>query len=172
MGEILLLTAAGLLLYAAYTQLQTGFDFLPGDAMNGNQPQPVPDAKVQLLEQAIEFAEGFGKAGAIPTLANNPGDLELGDVGLGVLGEGITIYPDVAIGRAKLTKIVRGWLAGVSSSYSLDDSFLTVAQEYVGGKRTPTVQAGNWALNVVTYLNTNAGVFLTTSNTLRDWVNA
>jgi hypothetical protein len=50
------------------------------------------------LAAAIATAEGANVPGSIPQKANNPGNLELGDIGYGVLtaagGEKITIFPD------------------------------------------------------------------------------
>ena len=62
------------------------------------------NSRVQALAQAIATAEGFGVPGAVPTRANNPGDLVMGDQGLGVANaEGVTIYPTIAAGWAALT---------------------------------------------------------------------
>ena len=54
------------------------------------------------LAQAVANAEGFEFPKAlIPTLANNPGDLELGDVGYGVMqasgGNRITVFASASL---------------------------------------------------------------------------
>jgi hypothetical protein len=54
------------------------------------------------LAEAIAFAEGFGKPGSVPTLANNPGDLKAGDVGHGTTSGGITVFGSPSEGWAAL----------------------------------------------------------------------
>ena len=122
--------------------------------------------KKKKLAQGVAHAEGFGEPGAIPTLAHNPGDLELGDkYGLGLLGEGITVMPDDVTGWSELERITELWLAGKSHVVLLDDSFLTIGHSYVDGPNTPTVSqdALNWGRNVADFLGVNVTM------TLRQW---
>jgi hypothetical protein len=122
--------------------------------------------KKKKLAQAIANAEGFGPLENIPTRANNPGDLKLGDkYGLGLLGEGITVFPNAALGWAALEDNECGyWLEGKSHLYLLDDSFLTIGHTWVDGPNAPvSVESVNWARNVAAYLGVN------TTTTLREW---
>lgn len=128
--------------------------------------------KVALLSQAIAFAEGFPQPGAIPTLANNPGDLELQNNPLGTMGEGITIFPDLASGWNALYAQV-GRILGGSGLYLKTDSFSSFAHKYVDGPSAPVSQdSQNWAANVVSFLNQNnpGGTQVTTGTTLGAWL--
>jgi hypothetical protein len=102
------------------------------------------------IASKIEVAEGYGKPDAIPTCANNPGDLELGNrFGLTAVhaGEtytgsikGVTIFakcdPDPDIedprdGRAALWREVRLILTGRSTAgYKPDWTILQVANKW------------------------------------------
>jgi len=101
----------------------------------------------------IEVAEGYGKPDAIPTCANNPGDLELGNrfelsaVHGGVIYfgsiRGVTIYPkcdpdpdieDPKDGRAALWRELRLILTGRSTAGYKPDWTI----EQVGAKWTRT----------------------------------
>ena len=93
------------------------------------------------LANAIANAEGFGVSGAIPTRANNPGDLALGDIGYGTLGNGITVFPDVASGAAALENQVNKMVNGGSHVYDPNMTIAQAGQIYSGGD-------SNWAKNV------------------------
>jgi hypothetical protein len=84
------------------------------------------------LAFAISIAEGFGIVGAIPTLANNPGDLELGDIGFGTLGYGITIYESFADGCRALYHELDLILTNNSSYYSTSMTFTQLARTWTG----------------------------------------
>src|ERR1700733_13438818 len=97
----------------------------------------VSDNLVKRFSDAVERAEGYGEPGAIPTRANNPGDLtDEGDIGYGRIqsaGRGatlITVYPDYATGRAALDKKVRRMLDGASETYHLTDSISEVGAKW------------------------------------------
>src|SRR5271170_7327738 len=77
-----------------------------------------PNNVVQQFAQAIATADGFYVAGSIPQQANNPGDLELGDQGNGVLGEGITVFPDLTSGWNALYSQVSLMFNGTSHVYA------------------------------------------------------
>lgn len=94
------------------------------------------DPKVVLLAQAIAKAEGFGVPGALPTRCNNPGDLEVGDVGKGI-EQGKTIFPTEQAGWNALEHQVDLMLNGHSHVYKPSMTFLQVAQLYTGGDASP-----------------------------------
>lgn len=124
--------------------------------------------KTGILSAAIGVAEGFGQPGAIPTRANNPGDLAKGDKGLGTLGtEKITVYASVDEGWAALNHMVDGWLMGTSSVYFLSDTIREVGRKYVNGPGAPeSLQSFYWAQNVAGELGIGTEV------TLQEWVNS
>lgn len=92
---------------------------------------------------AIAKAEGFSVVGSIPHRANNPGDLCVGDKGLGKLGEGITVFPTVEDGWNYLYKVISGWLDGSSQIYKSSMTIGDIADCYA-----PGAQASRWAKNV------------------------
>lgn len=118
-------------------------------------PTP-PTSKVILMAQAFAQAEGFGGTEPdgitpnIPTQANNPGDLELGDIGYGQL-QGKTIFPDVATGWSYLYHQCQLILDGTSSVYNQTMSFLEVAVKYTGNDN-----AASWAATVAQKLGITA----------------
>lgn len=90
------------------------------------------------LAQSIANAEGFGaSANNIPTLANNPGDLENGDVGYGTItasgGNQITVYGSLAEGAQALENQVAKIFNGTSAYYSPDMSLSDFGTTYSGG---------------------------------------
>ncbi len=100
------------------------------------------DAAVNALSLAIAAAEGFPKKDSIPARAHNPGDLELGDQGLGTINRK-TIYPDDAAGwralRHECTLILTGRSHYIHTSMAITD----VAMIYTGRD-----QASTWATEV------------------------
>lgn len=102
---------------------------------------------------AIAQAEGYGQPGAIPTTANNPGDLALGDIGYGTTGNGITIFPTADAGATALVNQVNKMLDGTSSVYSQDQTLSQVGSIYSGGD-------SNWAANVSASLGVPASTTL------------
>lgn len=99
----------------------------------------------QTVAKAIATAEGFFVQGAIPQLANNPGDLRLGDVGHGMLGEGITVFGNVEAGWAALHTQVQRMLTGRSLYYKPQMTIAEVGLKYSGGDP-------NWGKNVAATL--------------------
>lgn len=89
------------------------------------------------LASAIAQSEGYGVPGAIPTVANNPGNLELGDVGYGTAnaagGNQITIFGSLADGAAALENQLNKIFNGTSSNYTPDMSLSQFGQIYSGG---------------------------------------
>jgi len=96
------------------------------------------------LMLAIANAEGFNVARSIPQTANNPGDLELGDIGYGTLGEGITVFGSIDDGWAALANQINLIVTGSSSHYSPNATLAQVGQTWSG--------SSNWANNVAAYL--------------------
>lgn len=93
------------------------------------------------LANAIANAEGYGQPNAIPTLANNPGDLVLGDMGYGTLGQRITVFPTSQAGYAALNNQIGLMQSGQSSVYSPNETIAQVGQSWANGDT-------NWANNV------------------------
>jgi hypothetical protein len=97
------------------------------------------------LAQAIANAEGYGVPGAIPTAANNPGDLVLGDIGYGTMGAGITVFGSSSDGWSALENQLQLISNGQSRNYSPGMSIAQIGQVWAGGD-------GNWAINVASSL--------------------
>lgn len=103
---------------------------------------------VSRLAQAIAKAEGYGLPNAIPTRANNPGNLKLGAPVL--KGTEITQFATAAEGWAALEKQIRLMLTGASAHYK---PTMTIAE--VGAKWAPSGDnnvVGAWAANVAKFL--------------------
>lgn len=113
-----------------------------------NASAPIPPASDQAGDQAASYsplavaianAEGYGGAGSIPTLANNPGDLELGDLGYGTMqaagGQKITVFPNVAAGWMALENQISRIFSGRSRYYSPDESLQDFGVTYSGGSQ-------------------------------------
>jgi hypothetical protein len=102
---------------------------------------------IKRLASAIAFAEGFGIPGAIPTRANNPGDLVIPGWTGGQLGaEKISVFESPAEGWNRLYRQL--WLiqSGKSSVYTVN---MTIAQM---AARWTATEPNHWASNVVSYL--------------------
>lgn len=104
------------------------------------------------IANAIGTAEGYGIPGAVPTLANNPGDLALGDLGNGTMGNGITIFPTGQAGANALQNQLQLIASGQSSVYSPNDTLAQIGQKYAGGGTGST----NWTTNVASALGVSA----------------
>lgn len=96
------------------------------------------------LGNAIGTAEGYGVPGAIPTLANNPGDLALGDIGNGTMGNGITVFSDANTGQAALQSQLSKIASGNSAYYTPGESIQAMGQTWAGSGQ----QGANWSNNV------------------------
>ncbi len=103
------------------------------------------------ISQAIANAEGYGIPGAIPTVANNPGDLANGDIGYGSMGNGITVYPDPQSGYTALQNQIMAIQNGSSANYSPTDSIASIGDTWTGGTATAPGDP-NWANNVASSL--------------------
>lgn len=91
------------------------------------------------LEQAIAKAEGFfGPSSNVAVQANNPGDLELGDLGFGTTaaagGQQITNYPSIDAGWTALDQQIGSIFSGGSSKYSPSMTLTQFGQTYTGSQ--------------------------------------
>lgn len=111
----------------------------------------ITPALVQTLAAAIAQAEGFGKVGDIPTVRNNPGDLESGGH--------VVAYATPEEGWAHLYNQCADILSGQSHYYNPAMTINQIAQVYVA-----TSDATNWANNVA------AALGVTPDTTLNDWM--
>jgi hypothetical protein len=105
--------------------------------------------KVKKIAEAFAKAEGFGTPGALPTRAHNPGDLELGDIGNGVINSK-TVFASDQDGWNALYKQVQLMLSGGSAYYSPSDSWRSVANTWTGADN-----ANAWANIVAQHLGVN-----------------
>ena len=122
----------------------------PNSVASNSSPTPYWPDCVLKLAKAIAHAEGFGLPDAIPTRANNPGDLTGADAGsfrtMGTMNpEGVLHFVDVADGWQALYIKVNRMLSGKSLVYPLDMTLERVGLRYSGGKP-------EWASNVAEYL--------------------
>ncbi len=99
--------------------------------------------------RAIASAEGFGVPGAIPTVANNPGDLKLG----GDTINGISVFSSVEEGWNKLYRQIAMIVSGSSAYYNLDMTIAEMGRIYAGGDE-------NWSTNVARYLGVSRDAHL------------
>lgn len=106
--------------------------------------------------QAIANAEGFGVDGAVPTRANNPGDLAIGDVGFGTTGSGITIFGSLEQGVTALQNQATKMTNGGSSVYNPNMTIAQAGSLYSNGDP-------NWASNVAKYLGLSPSDTLATA---------
>src|SRR5215472_2619672 len=120
----------------------------------------IPIEKVLGLAQAIARAEGYDASGSLPFRINNPGDLEIGDIGHG-LDAGKTIFPTAEEGWNALYHEVLLMLSGRSHVYSSGKPLSWIAAKYTGNDN-----AEAWAKIVSGHLG------LQPTNTLADYLAA
>ena len=120
--------------------------------------EPVQGATVldgmKKFAQAISKAEGFGLPGAIPTLANNPGDLKIPGWTGESLGTGVSVFQSDTIdnpvapdgGWARLFHQLSLIMTGDSQVYSPDDTISEMADKWT------TTNPEDWANNVANFL--------------------
>lgn len=96
---------------------------------------------VEQIAEAIARQEGFYVLNTIPARSNNPGDMRLGDIGFGTLGEGITVFNDLQHGWDALYREISLILTGKSHAYTLDMPMSAVGMKWSGGDP-------NWSRNV------------------------
>jgi hypothetical protein len=96
------------------------------------------DTGVDLFADAIADEEGFfNSTSNIPQKANNPLDLELGDVGYGTMsaagGQQITIFPTLTAGWAAAVKLLGKDIAG-TKLYPAGESISQFMSTFTSGK--------------------------------------
>ncbi|HMD54306.1 MAG TPA: hypothetical protein VKJ65_07155 [Phycisphaerae bacterium] len=118
-----------------------------------------PSQPVMALAKAISVAEGFGEAGAIPTLANNPGDIT--DVGQNLpgdtgqrLGAGIIVFATATDGWNALYAQATRMLSGTDSLYPASDTLQAVGGVYAND---PVGWPANVAAQLGVSINTTLG---------------
>jgi hypothetical protein len=118
------------------------------DAELAVAPDAFPESfNLVRLAQAISRAEGYGIAGAIPTLANNPGNLVIpGWTGATLGAERISVFESAEIGWQRLYKQIELIISGRSRVYTLDDTIYSM-----GGRWAPHDPL-TWANNVAAAL--------------------
>lgn len=102
----------------------------------------VPSTAAQKIAKAIARAEGFYAQGSLPQRANNPGNLERGDIGYGMIS-GKTIYPSPGQGWNALYAQVQAMLDGSSQYYDPTMTISDIAPIYTGNDNSIS-----WAQNV------------------------
>jgi hypothetical protein len=135
-------------------------DSVSNNLPNPNYPPPPSlgsfgDQAIEFLSTGISRAEGFGKAGAIPTLAHNPGDLVIPNwQGQKMGGEGISVFASDLEGWNRLKYQLYLIGSGQSHVYSLN---MTIADMAAKWTRT---DPGVWATNVARSIGTTTDVTL------------
>ena len=110
-----------------------------------------PSSVVVAIAQAIANAEGFGQPGAIPTVRNNPGDIEN-------LSGVVKTYDTVQDGWNALYDYIQRMIDG-TWIYNTGQTWAQIGGIYSG---TP---GGPWATNVASFLGVDV------NSTLGDYVN-
>ena len=102
-------------------------------------------AKLQRFAQAIARQEGFYVTGAIPQIANNPGDLVI--PGLPTLpGTMITKFPSADAGWSALHRQLSLIVTGQSARYTLDMTIAEMSRVWTATQQVP------WANNIAQQL--------------------
>lgn len=117
-----------------------------------NSPISTMTSQIQSIAQAIATAEGFGVAGAIPTVRNNPGDITDGS-------GNILTFANAADGWNALYNLLQNIQAGTSKYYNTGMSWVQMGQIYAGGDP-------NWAVNVAASLGVDP------NDTVGDYLNS
>lgn len=102
---------------------------------------------------AVAHQEGYYVNGSIPQTANNPGDLRLGDMGFGTMGERITVFPNSTEGWKALDRQWERILGGKSPYYPLTMTWAEAGMTYSGGDP-------NWAKNTAQMLGVPESITL------------
>lgn len=107
---------------------------------------------VNRIAVAIAHAEGYYVNGSIPQRANNPLDLELGDIGYGTI-EGKTIFLNAILGwQAGYNQVTR-MLSGKDDLYPATMTLAEAGLRYSGGDP-------NWSKNVAAALGVAESITL------------
>ncbi len=100
---------------------------------------------VEKIAFAIARQEGFFKSGSVAMRAKNPGNMKVGDRGLGTIN-GITVFANAEEGWMRLRIQVASMLSGTSVNYKPWFTIRDVSKVW-----TATEQA-EWAQNVARFI--------------------
>lgn len=124
-----------------------------GDVLDGGFSGMIPEHRLQAFIAAIGRAEGANVPGSVPDRANNPGDMKVGDVGLGTIN-GITIFATDADGERALERQLDLIVTGRSHVYSADMTIAEMAEKWT------TTESSAWAANVAAALGVSVNTRL------------
>lgn len=88
-----------------------------------------PSVGIGQLAEAIALAEGYGVPGAIPTVANNPGDLKVGGPSI---GSGISVFQTPEQGWDALYRQLVAIRDGRSAYYDTSTTLADMGQRWAG----------------------------------------
>jgi hypothetical protein len=108
---------------------------------------------VTRFADAIAHAEGYGIPGAIPTVANNPGDLVIPGWSPTMGSAGIAVFDSPDYGWSRLYRQIALIVRGESAHYDLDMTLAEMGRVYAGGD-------DNWARNVAAHLGVSTSTTL------------
>lgn len=108
---------------------------------------------IQNFARAIAYAEGYGIPGAIPTVANNPGDLVLPGWSPTMGSAGIAVFDSADYGWSRLYRQLALIVGGQSDYYRLNMTIAEMGRTYAGGDE-------NWSRNVASYLGVSPSTSL------------
>lgn len=157
----IIVIGAALALVFLFSQNASGqADNVSNNLPNPSYPPPPSlgefgDAAINFFTNAIAKAEGYGVTGAIPTRANNPGDLVIPNWQGQKLGsEGISVFitPNEGWNRLKYQLYLIG--SGQSHVYSLTMTIADMAKKWT--RTNPDV----WASIVASSIGTTTDVTL------------
>lgn len=97
---------------------------------------------ISALARAIAYAEGFGTVGAIPTVANNPGDLKIPNWTGESTSNGISIFSSISEGWSRLYHQLNIIESGDSQIYNDGMMISEMAQKWTA------TNPQDWANNV------------------------
>ena len=137
--------AAAVVIVGVWVLIKAQYPHTDNADAGGADPTVGTTDGLRALAAAIATAEGFGLPGALPTRANNPGDLMRGNVGLGTIG-GITVFRSVADGWAALHAQLRAIAQGTSAYYTPTMTIAELAARYTA------TEVDAWTSNVVAAL--------------------
>lgn len=101
---------------------------------------------ITAMAKAISYAEGYGIQNAIPTMANNPGDLKIPNWAGGTLGSGISVFGSDAEGWSRLYHQLNLIFNGQSKVYNEGMSISEMAKKWTA--TDPSAWANNVSVNL------------------------
>lgn len=146
-SDLILGAAFFLLIYAAVNPSTVPEAFQSIESAAGGAMSTVSQAAIEAIARAIATAEGFYVSGSLPQRAHNPGDLEMGDIGFGVINGKTRFGTDQDGWNALYEQIGRMLHLHGVSLYSPTMSIAQVAAEWVNGKTYPSTDSDAWAAN-------------------------